>query len=505
MFKKKNKKHQNNPNAMYFPDNQSFAPNNQAYNPQQAFQNVPYQQNYQMPNNNWQGYPNSPQAFQPQDFQNTSQVQAPQGRYGGTYPNNTSIQGGNFQPQFVSTRGAYVPKRKNKLLKLFGTILALFIFVFAIFYAANTLKSKGPKFAVAKEARVGKTYSGNALLVRDEIVFDDEGITDIKYEIAEKSRVSRSDIICYVFTSGYSAKEKNALQNYRNQVKKYQVDLLNNESTFDQNMDKYIANTNSIAKQIKNTIDQKSGNMLELEKTLEKSISERQKYFKEKYSEDQRLNRLYDDEITQLKRIESWKKQSHANFDGIVSFYTDGYEYALNTSTVDNFGVDEVERMLHGIKPEQNAGRRGKTDIYRIIRSDDWFALMVIENSTWNPIDGTSIKLTLEQFRDTTVDARIVSSKRMGNKLMLKLAVNGNIDDTLYVRSARAKVGQYTDAIAVPRNAIRQQKDEIGVVVRNGDKNVFVPVDIISSNAKESYVSPKYSGTLNKGDQVLLF
>ena len=43
-------------------------------------------------------------------------------------------------------------------------------------------------------------------------------------------------------------------------------------------------------------------------------------YIKQKYPDDQKLSRLYDDENTQMQRITTWTKQFAAPADGLVSF-----------------------------------------------------------------------------------------------------------------------------------------------------------------------------------------
>ena len=75
------------------------------------------------------------------------------------------------------------------------------------------------------------------------------------------------------------------------------------------------------------------GQHAESGKLLDAAITARQQYLKEKYSTDQRLSRLYDDEQAQVQRITSWTKSYIATQESIVSFYSDGYEYGLNMST----------------------------------------------------------------------------------------------------------------------------------------------------------------------------
>ncbi len=482
--------------------------NNNQFPPQQmppglnqgGFNAMPPNQGYP------QGFPQQqipPQGMPPQGF--PPQQMPPQG-----FPPQAPGYMPGQDPQFNmgGIQGSPTPNKpqsNNTFVKLLSVIVAIGAVFYLLSYAYNVFVPSGTNFASVKSATVGQTYQGDVLIVRDETVYDDEGITNIQYVAAENSHVARSNVVCYVYTSGYSQRERTSLQNYREQIKLYQIELLNNENTFDQKMDRLVADVNTRALEVRSIVQGGSGNMLNLENVLINAIDSRQIYFREKYAEDQRLSRLYDDEITQLKRIESWKKQNHASFDAIVSFYTDGYEYGLTTKNFEEFSPAQVQRMINGEKPEETAARRGRTDIYRMVREGDWYALMLINNSTWNPVQGNTLRLTLEQFSNTTVDATIQSFAKSGNNLLLRLRISSNVQDVMYIRSCRAQIGEYSDAISVPERALFTQNDTLGVVVVRGTEKLFVPVELISKANGEAYIKPQYANTLHIGDTVQLF
>lgn len=393
----------------------------------------------------------------------------------------------------------------NPILRIVSMLFFVFAIGFLSYYVYMLIANKPEQYASIQKATVGKSYNGEAFIVRNETVFDDEGITDIYYVAQEGSKVGRTDLISYVYTSGYSDKERNLLQRYRDQIKRYQLDLLASENTFDQKMDRLVENVNSKAVEVRNIIQGEDGNMMNLEKSLSNAIDDRQKYFKEKYAEDQKLARLYDDESTQLKRIESWKKQNHATFDGTVSFYTDGYEYGIDLDKIDEIKPSDVRRYLNGERPDVPAGKRGKTDIYRMIKNDDWFVLMLIKDSKWNPVQGSQLTLTLHQFSDITENATISSFSRSGDDLLLRLRISSPPDNVLYSRTCSASIGQYADALSVNEKALHKQDGAVGVVILSDTKKLFVPVEIISQEKGIAYIKPTYNNTLYEGQSVLLF
>ena len=72
--------------------------------------------------------------------------------------------------------------------------------------------------------------------------------------------------------------------------------------------------------EVRSLVQGARGNLGKQETILETAINQRQSYFRSKYSSDMRLNRLYDDETNQQRRIDSWINQTVATQESIVSF-----------------------------------------------------------------------------------------------------------------------------------------------------------------------------------------
>lgn len=502
MFGKKKQKNMRVPNSVQPP----FAAPNQPPAGQFSPPSMPPAQGYApLPGQN---FPGAGQSFPP-----INPFQAPQNQpFQGTqsFPQGQPVP---FAPQptpepvpMPALYGArYYKRPTHPLIRLLSFFLAVGAVGFLVYYIYTSFVPQGDQYDTVKKASYGQSYDGQVLIVRDEVVYDDEGVTDIQYDAKEGSHINRTEIVSHVFSSGYSDKERRTLQNYRSQIKLYQIELLNTESTFDQKMDRLVEDVNARAVEVRNIVQGEQGNLVNLEETLEAAINERQNYFREKYAEDQRLSRLYDDETTQLKRIESWKKQNNANVDGIVSFYTDGYEFGLDISAIDSYTPAYIQRLINGQKPDESVSRRGRTDIYRMVKSNDWVALMLIQNTTWNPVQGSVLKLTLKQFSDVTVDAAIDSFARNGSTLLLRLRITSPVEQVLYTRSSKANIGQFADALSVPVRAIYKQDGTQGVVVLVDTKKIFVPCEIIQVQNGVAFIKPQHNNTLYEGQSVLLF
>jgi len=370
----------------------------------------------------------------------------------------------------------------------------------------SSLQEPKPTTAIVETASLGTTHTGDAIIVRNESVYNDEGVQNIEYIAREGSVVARGDVVCYVYSTGYSSKELTTLQSYRDQIKDYQQSLLDSETAFDQKMDRLNEQVIERGLEVRALVHGARGNLINEETILQNAIDERQAYFRSKYSSDMRLSRLYDDEETQQKRIDSWIKQRAATIESIISFYTDGYEYALTPEKYLSYTPAEVRAMFGGQKPEQDITERGKTDIYRLVRTNGYAVLMLVKDSVWTPVEGSEYKLKLENFSTTTVTAQVISYTRSSGELLLRLGVVGDVTPVLYMRTCQASLSEYVDSLMVPRAAIYTQNDQKGVVrVESDGSLVFIPISVISEQPDGVYISPIQTGALLSGQTVRLF
>ena len=397
------------------------------------------------------------------------------------------------------------PKPPRKKLNILQLLILLAAFGFAIWYLVKTLAPAASPYATITAGTLGARYSGDCLIVRNETPFDAEGVTSVDYKAEEGSLVQRGDTICNVYSSSLSTKEVTALQDYRDQIRDYQLQLLAAETTYDAKMARVESDVLSRAREVREMIAGARGSLINQEKLLDAAIDARQQYLKQKYSSDQRLTRLYDDELSQEQRIQSWTKAYAATQEGLVSFYSDGYEYSLTAANYDTFIPSEVRRMYNGYKPEKSTTDKGKTTIYRTVRDGMWYVLFLSDDSTWTPVDGQTYELKLERFENTTVMAKVESSTRSGGELLVRLSVSGSVKPVLYMRTCQAELGDYVSSLCVPSRALIRKDDMDCVVVVDGANQSLIPVNILLRDGDNVYITAIQQGLLYEGQTVLLF
>jgi len=386
-------------------------------------------------------------------------------------------------------------------------ILVIAVLAFAGWYVYENMFAGVSQYAVIETGTLGPSYNGDALIVRDEVPYDAEGVTSVDYIAQEGAMLRTGEKICDVYSSGYNQKEMSTLQDYRDQIKQKQQGLLNSETAYDQKMMRLETEVLERAKEVRLLVQGAKGNMVNQESILDTAITARQNYLRQKYADDQSLTRLYDDESAQQLRIESWTKQYAASVEGVVSFYSDGYEYGLTSSTYMDFDPSQVRQMFGGKAPEKTTVQKGRTTIYRMVRPNNWNVLMLVRNDTWTPVQGNTYQLRLEGFDNTEVSAVLESYTQAGGELLLRLSVRSDVSPVLYMRTCQAEIGEKVNSMKVPNRAIYRHSNGMdGVVVVNADgSQVFVAANVITTDGEYTYIDPIQQGLLYVGQTVRLF
>jgi len=207
----------------------------------------------------------------------------------------------------------------------------------------------------------------------------------------------------------------------------------------------------------------------------------------------------------QLQRIETWTKQFGAGDSGIVSFYTDGFERVLTTSTCDQFSPEEVLSMYRGNLPASAALERNEVAVYRLVRQGSWKVLMLCDDTTWTPELGATYELLIESFDNTRVSAEVEGVTRAGGKLLLRLNVYGDVTPVLYVRSCHVQLSESVYTLTVPSASLTDSNGQIGIVVVQADGQYFLPVTVVNEANGQAYIIPSLDNILTVGSTVLVF
>ena len=410
-------------------------------------------------------------------------------------------------------QGAYktpktgLPRAKKSPRK--GGYIALILLAvgFAAFAVLRMLAPGQVAYGYVESGALSARYTGDAVVVRSETVYTQEGVSQIDYSVDEGALVQRGKAVATVYSSGFSAKEWTTLNNYRSQIKEYHKSLIASAAG-DTKLISLMSRVKERALEAQKLVQGAQGSMTEQETLLTAAMQDRQIYLKQKYPDDQKLTRLYDDENTQLQRISSWTKQYAVTTDGLVSFYTDGFETALNMTTYADYSPAQVRAMYNGAIPHTGEkASRNTVSIYRVVREEPWAVLMLCNEKDWTPVTGRAYKLLIESFDNTIVDAVVDSFTLSGGELLVRLRIDNPaaLQNVLYIRSSQVQLGESVNSLKVPSRAVYMRDGRKGVVISTEYGEYWTGVEVISDDGQSAFIIPENSGVLYEGVRVRLF
>lgn len=454
-------------------------------------------------------------AMQPDYYGTGSQIM-PGADYGGApQPNepyyeempsgNVPVPGAGYQVPKTGMSRARRRKPKWGLIVLVIAVLGL-----CGFFVWRMLTPGITQYGVVKYGSMSATYSGDAVLVRNETVEVQENVSQIDYLVDEGSRVKRGEMVATIYTSGFNAKEWTTLKRYRDQIKDYHK-LLISGATTDSTLLNLMTQVQSRAMEVQRLVHGAQGSVSEQEKLLKKAMQDQQMHIKQKYPDEQKLGRLYDDENTQLQRISTWTKQFAAPVDGLVSFYTDGFEKALNMNTFAEYSPTQVRAMYNGQVPtlETSVTSRNAVDVYRMVKEDKWVVLMLCHDQDRTPANGQTFKLVIESFDNHQLPVTVIDSARSGGELLVRLEVQDTsfLEDLMYLRQCQVRLSEDVSSLMVPARAIYVQNGRKGIVMETAGGEYWTGVEVISISDDDAfaYVVPDKPEVVYEGVRVRLF
>lgn len=385
------------------------------------------------------------------------------------------------------------PRKRGGFGRVFFVLLVLLA---SGFYVYNTLMPAGGRqTAVLQSGSIGASYEGEALIVRNEQVVSEEGVSNVSYIAVEGDVVYSGSRICTIYTTGYNQRIMKNLQDARDDLRDHMITLRKEDAVANQAVERQDENVLEKASEVAEFIRGKRANMLNLEQLLATAMDERQYVMENEYGGDTNMVRLLGTVKSYFNSIAGYQKNKVANGEYVVSFYTDGYE-PLSTATMNDYDTHQVRSMIGGQKPEVSTTERGRTNVYRLVNRNNWGVFLLVKDTTFNPAQGEVFKLRLERFQDTIVDATVISTTIAGGELLVRLDVSSDVKDVLYMRTCKAEIGKNVDILVAPRDFLYRRENAQGqmvdtlVVMNESGQMYSYPVEVRDQDANYIYVVP---------------
>ena len=391
--------------------------------------------------------------------------------------------------------------RKKKVTgRFFLFLLALLVVAFLIL---RPRLFPGSKETVIMMANADQRQTVDCVIIRDEAVTASDSTARVEFLAAEDSLIAEGDNVANLYATGYSESLLDNLEATRKKIQDYHKQLLAN--IVDSDLERLDTVVNMMALELKNLITrQTTGNLKTVASQLETEMVRRQEYLRQNKRGDNKLTKLYDEENTRLSSIQSWRKASTAERDGVVSFYIDGYENDLTPANLRTLSISDVRTVLGGGNLE-NTRQTRNTGIYRIVDQDHWYVAVLANGNTWTPMVGQdNYYMQMEGFDDLSFSASVYSVQKENDTTLAVFEVKDPIGPLIYRRSGKALFSISLTGLSVRTEALYNENGQMGVWVFDVPGGTFVPVEVLSTDGTIAMIQPLVDGALQLGQTVLI-
>ena len=377
------------------------------------------------------------------------------------------------------------------------------ILLVAAFLLVRPLIFSAPKVTQIMMANASQVQKVDCVLIRDEHVISSDSTARVEYIAPENTLVNTGDVVANLYATGYSENLLKNLETTRSNIQAYHKQLLSNIVDADLNRLDMVVDT--MAMEFKNLIThQTKGNLSTVTRQLETAMVRRQDYLRQNKRADNKLTKLYEEENARLNSIQSWRKVSNADRDGVVSFYLDGYENDLTPATLDSLTIQSVRGVLGGATLATTQNTR-QTGICRIVDQSKWYVAALIEGNSWTPMVGQdNYYMTMEGFEDLTFSAAVATVQKQNGITLAVFEVRDPLGPLIYRRTGRAQFSITLTGLSVRTEAIANNSGQLGVWVYDVPGGTFVPVEVLSTTGNISMIQPMVDGALELGQQILI-
>ena len=337
----------------------------------------------------------------------------------------------------------------------------------------------------------------NAVVVRDETVLISQEYASLDYLKEEGSEVVSGESLATVYKLGFSSELTQSLLSAREEVYKAQMERIG--STKDQRLDEMNAAIQSLRSSISDRVVLGSGRDLEsLCMELDAALAERMEYLREKVQETETLRALYSKVEEREQLISAWTLDVTAPVSGIVSYYFDGYEQAINAEKLSMLSPDLLNRAIKA-KGASSWTTNDMTSVCRVVNRDRWYlAFMTKSSELTRTASGVEYDVEIKGYG--TYKAVALEPMINGDEVVNILEVNTDIGDLIDVRTAKISVSSAVSGIKVKSEAIKKENGLRYLELLLSDSHYTIGVDVLAEENGMVIIRPhEATDTLNEG------
>lgn len=331
-----------------------------------------------------------------------------------------------------------------------------------------------------------------AVMIRDEETTYTDNYEKVIFEVVEGERISGAIRVAQVFKRGYQDETMVGLLNLEKQVLAQQLALLGTT----ENAELATINTaiEELAVQIREiSRGESDADMLTIERELDEQISARNTLLRSIVPADATLSALYTQLDDQQSTVQSWKRDVYnSGGTGIVSFYFDGYEKALNTNKLANVNAALISSVIRGGNTASSTDVTSEIPLYRLINESYWVIAYVTDADTpMRAVSGQSYFVTFPDYSEQIYTATARNHSVTEGEVANILEFNADIGQFTNIRTLSAVISVAAQGMVVPLDAIDILDDIPGIYIKTGEGITSrIQINVVAQDEANAVILP---------------
>ena len=378
-----------------------------------------------------------------------------------------------------------------RIFIVIGVLLAVIavLLVILLYHGKEEITQRGTMLFSVKNT--------GAVVIRDENTLLSSEHAKLDYLKEEGSEVLSGEKLATVYKLGFSDELRESLLAAREEVYAAQMERIG--STKDSMLDEMNETIASLRERIGDCVMLGTGDDLEeLCRALDLALRDRMEYLKDKIQETETLRALYKKVEDKEQLISAWTEEITAPNGGIVSYYFDGFEQAINADKLGMISPDLVSRAISQ-KGSSSWTTNDSTTVCRIVNKNRWYVAFLTKSSELTrTCSGVEYDLEIKgygAFKATALEPLI-----NGDEVVNILEVTDDIGSLLDVRTATVSVSASLSGIKIKADAVRKEKGLRYIELVLSDSHYTLRIDVLAEEKDMVIVRPhEPTDPLNEG------
>ncbi|MBM7614538.1 HlyD family efflux transporter periplasmic adaptor subunit [Alkaliphilus hydrothermalis] len=388
-------------------------------------------------------------------------------------------------------------KRKRKQRGYGRLIVISIISLYFLSRVFPILGTSSEKTLIVEYGKIENAISATGYIAREEKVFTNTGVGEVKYFVKEGEKVSKGQKLAEVYLENLDDKYLEDLEIINHRIASIQQKQ-DEKPIFQRDIDKLDQEINAVLSKIQQDVQQGEYKNLSVHKKELKKLAEKQNVINGDSSFAGRsLSQLEEEKELIEAKIKTSLDVIYSDYPGFIAFGQDGFEEILNLKAIEAMKVEDLETIKKNIEKISDKDKDEDKGLLRIINSHQWSIIFKVETEKLEGVkEGREVDVR-PQGNDRGYKARVRKIISQDQESLVILDLTELVEGFYHNRTIDIDVIFNTkEGIILPNKAILEKDGEKGVyrVEINGMVK-FVPIKIKSNNREYTIV---HDGTFDQ-------